>query len=328
MKPKEAIPVDSSLNTWKLFNWSKKLKWIYILFYIALILSYIGLALIPAPDKQVLNQYHLSTTHYHLILYPVVMLLVVSWTLSLIGSINVKNYSALIKNSKDGAAFSIIGAGFMVLATAQPLNSLAQNILGHVAKHAPHLIPTLTIVINYSYLIIIGISLILLAWGADRLYATQENRRNRQNPISQSFWVGFFIIFSAFYAYFIVIQPLHTPLARRAYYLPDWLLVSTIAVPYLFFWYRGLNASYRIYLYQRNIHGRIYKQALIYLSSGIAVVIASSIFTRIITTISSRLSQLSLTPLLFIVYALIAINGIGFLLITIGANKLSRIEEA
>jgi hypothetical protein len=46
-----------------------------------------------------------------------------------------------------------------------------------------------------------------------------------------------------------------------------------------------------------------------------------------LTTVSTRLTQLSLTPILFILYALIVIDAAGFVLIAIGANKLKQIEE-
>jgi hypothetical protein len=92
-------------------------------------------------------------------------------------------------------------------------------------------------------------------------------------------------------------------------------------------WYKGLTAVFDLFLYQRRITGKIYKESLRYLAAGILVVIVTSVGTRVLTTISTSLSGFNLTPLLLVVYALVLLNAAGFLLIAFGANKLRRIEE-
>lgn len=297
----------------------------YILAFAGMTLAYLGLTLIPSPDRRVLTQYHLSPASYRWLLYPAIILLVASWILTVVAALGVLNYARLIKNSGDGKGFWIIGIGIIVLSLSQPLGGLITNMINHIERHVPNSVPTLTIINNYLNLFWTGLTLILLAWGAQKLL---DIIKRPKDPINNSAWTIFFIVLSSVYSYFIVIQPIHALLAKRAYFLPDWLLVATIAIPYTCVWYVGLRGAYKLYLYQRNVSGALYKQALNYLAAGFVVVVISSVATRIITTISSRLSQLSLTPILFIVYGLILIYALGFVLIAIGAAKLKRIEEA
>jgi hypothetical protein len=151
---------------------------------------------------------------------------------------------------------------------------------------------------------------------------------SRVKQLPHSIWLAVFILASGLYTYFVVIQPINHPLDRRVYYLPGWLLVLTIAVPYIFFWYMGIRGAYNIFLYRRNIKGKIYRSSLNFLAAGISVVILASVITRIITSLSSRISSLKITALLVIIYSLLSVIAIGYILIAIGAKKLRNIEEA
>lgn len=230
----------------------------------------------------------------------------------------------MVKKSSDGRALNIISNGLLVLALAQPVSSLIASIDAVVTKHHPELLPKLTIFNNYVSLILMGVSMVLIAIGAEQIYRLAKTKAGW---LTQRVWVIGFIILSSLYSYFIVTQPIHTPMARRVYFLPNWLLVCSIAIPYIIFWYLGLNAAYQIMNFQRNIRGWFYKSAIGYLAAGIAAVIVSSIVTRVLTTVSAKLSHLSLTPLLFIVYGLLIIDAVGFVLIAIGAHRLRKIEE-
>jgi hypothetical protein len=248
---------------------------------------------------------------------------VASWIFSLIGSVRVKNYSTLISRSADGRAFDWLGVGFLILAMSQPLSAMIASVFARVETNSPQLIPTLTIISNYISMALVGIGLVVISAGAGRL---RQLVKAPPSKLAQDIWAVFFVIFSALYAYFII-QPIHTPLARRVYFLPDWLLVVSIAIPYMLIWYKGLTAVFDLFLYQRRITGKIYKESLRYLAAGILVVIVTSVGTRVLTTISTSLCGFNLTPLLLVVYALVLLNAAGFLLIAFGANKLRRIEE-
>jgi hypothetical protein len=297
----------------------------YVLVFGALAATYVVLTLTHTPNSAILHQYHLTETGYHWLLASILVIFGIMWSASLFGSLVFKSYSSLIRTSSDGKALQAISGGLLILSIALPINSCISSINAVVIGHHPELLPKLTIINNYVSVFLMGAAMIFIAIGAEQLY---KLARNRPRLIVQRLWVIGFIIGSSLYSYFIVIQPIHTPLDKRVYFLPDLLLVCSIAIPYLVFWYLGLNAAYQINSYRANIRGFLYKSALRYLAVGITVVIASSITTRLIVTVSSRLSHLSLTPLLFVIYGLLIIDAAGFILIAIGASRLRKIEEA
>jgi hypothetical protein len=318
------MPKKKQPKVFSYLHWNSAVKYIAITFFTASTLAYLILTLFPAPDKAVLRQYHLTIASYRGILFPAVIILVISWVVSLYGAVKIKAYADVIKKSNEGRALNIISAGFLVLTVSQPVYAALAGVFGQIDRHSPHLLPAFTIVSNYVSLFLVALAMIIISVGGSKLRELGDGPKDK---IPAHVWMTAFIILSSLYSYFIVIQPIHAPVTRRAYFLPDWLLITTIAIPYLYVWYRGIYAAYQIYEYQSNIRGLIYKSALKYLAGGVAVVILSSIATRILTTVSTRLTQLSLTPILFILYALIVIDAAGFVLIAIGANKLKQIEE-
>jgi hypothetical protein len=96
----------------------------------------------------------------------------------------------------------------------------------------------------------------------------------------------------------------------------------------MFFWYLGVRGAYNIYLYRANISGQLYKGALNFLAAGIFFVVLGSVLTRMLTSISTTITNLKLTPLLLVIYGLLSVIATGYILIAIGAQKLRRIEEA
>jgi hypothetical protein len=169
-----------------------------------------------------------------------------------------------------------------------------------------------------------AVALSLIAGGAEKL-AALANRKHLQLP--ENFWVLGFIIISSLYGYFLISQPSEKSLAVRPYYLPHWAVLVTLAMPYLYFWYRGFKGAYMLFEYQKNVRGWLYKKALRYLAAGVSVVVLSSVLTRMLTTIPSQLNHLNLTPVLVIIFGLLAVIAIGYGLIALGANRLRKIEE-
>ncbi len=90
-----------------------------------------------------------------------------------------------------------------------------------------------------------------------------------------------------------------------------------------------LVGFYRVVIgyYQKNSKGSIYKHTLRQLSFGILGIIVINVVMQVILTLSERLSRLQLTPVLIIIYALIALYACGFVLIALGAKNLRKFEE-
>lgn len=299
-------------------------SYLYIAVFFLLTIAYLAEALLPKPKKQILQHYHLSPAGYHWLVDPFVTVLVIIWLISLYGSTRVKSYARLIKRSKDGRGFNLISNGLLVLTISLPLTSNISYALSHIAEKHSRLAPTMTILINYIALGLMALAFGLIFAGSDKLFRLIPDRIKQ---LPQMLWMSCFILLSSLYGYFIVSQPIHTPLARKVYFLPDWLLVLTIAVPYLFFWYLAIRGAYNIYLYRRNVQGQLYRSSLNYLAIGLVFVVLASVITRLLSSISTTITNLKLTPILLIIYGFLVIEAAGYVLIAVGAKKLRDIEE-
>lgn len=292
--------------------------------FFCLVVIYILLAFLPLPDAATLNRYNLDAVHYRWLVLPIIIFLVVIWLVSFYGALRVKAYANLIENFPDGRAFNAIGSGFMILALSLPFTSTLSSIVGLTSRYHPGMRPVLTVVTNYISLAIMAAALLLIASGADKLSALPGSRLKLW---PESFWVFLFIVVSSFYVYFLVGPADGINIDKHTLYLPHWLLLISMSIPYLYIWYRGLRGAHKIFQYQKNVRGWLYKSALRFLAIGIAVVVASSVITRILTTVTDRLSHLHLMPILIIIYGLLLVMALGYFLVAIGARKLRKIEE-
>lgn len=296
----------------------------YAVVFAGLMIAYIFLTYLPQPDKAVLRHYNLSLSGYYWLVSTIVALLILISTAGLYGSMVAKAYANLIKKSPDGQAINRISIGFLILSISLPFSSVLSSVIGQVVKHHTSWQPTLTIINNYIGLVLVAAAFTYIARGSEDLYRLA---RPRLKPLPQKMWVFLFIAASSIYSYFIITERANAQPARNPYFLPIWLVVVTLTIPYLYFWYRGFNAAYNIFLYQKHVPGPIYTSALKYLSAGITFVILSSVSTRILSSVSPSLSRLHLTPLLFIIYGFLVLEAAGYFLIAVGAKRLRQIEE-
>ncbi len=296
----------------------------YKVIFAILIILYIGLSLIPKPDSHALAQYNLSVLHARVLSASIVLPVVAIWLVAMYGFIKFKDYAQLIKASPDGQAFNTMSTGVLFLAIGSPVVSVITSLTTLLVRQHPGWQPTVTIITNYISLLLMALGLYFIGRGAEQLVLLV---RKRPNEREQHFLVLLFIILSAFYSYFIITRPINSALEQRIYYMPNVLIILTLAIPYLYYWYRGLVGAYYLYHYQKHVKGKIYRGSLSWVAAGIATIIISSILVRLLVTISARISTLSLTPILIIIYVFLILSALGYALIAIGAKRLRRIED-
>ncbi len=296
----------------------------YLRLFIVFIAIYVLFTLLPAPTQQVLAQYHLSPMRARLISTTVVLPVIGIWLVALYGFITLKEYAVLIKNTKDGAAMNTISKGILWLALGPPLAAAASAVTSYLVKQHSTWLASTTIINNYISLLTMAIGLYFVSEGAEQLVALVRKKPSKRE---QNILVLIFITLSALYAHLIVSQPIHSNMGTKVYYMANILVILTIAIPYLYIWYRGLLGAYYIYHYQKQVQGHIYKRGLLFLASGISVVVLTSIFIRLLVTISARITTLNLTPVLLIIYGFLILSACGYVLIALGAKKLRKIEE-
>lgn len=296
----------------------------YINIFIVLVVAYTLLSLLPAPDVNTLTRYHLTVFHARLLTAAIVLPVIAIWLVAMYGFVRLKDYAQYIQGSKDGDAINTISTGVLFLALGSPVASVISSLFTLLVRHHPGWQATATITNNYVSLVTMAAGLFLVAKGAERLVKLVSKRPSERE---QHILVLLFITLSSFYSYFIITRPIHNAAEQRIYYMPNLLIILTLAIPYLYFWYRGLVATYHLYHYQKHVKGQVYKGSLSFVAYGLATIIGSSILIRLLVTISARISTLSLTPLLLIIYGFLVLSAMGYVLIALGAKRLRRIEE-
>ncbi len=293
----------------------------YMWIFIALVAVYMGLSLLLPPEY--LRKYQMSEASLRLVSLTIILPVGAIQLSALYGFLKFKAYANKIKKTKEGPAFMQIANGLMVLTFGLPINSAASSILNYVARTNTDLQPTAIILKGYIALIFPFIAFLLIAKGAEGLIKTLKR------PVSKQ-WTTFgllgVIVLTAVYTELIVARaPVQD--AKSGYHLPTWLILATIAIPYLYIWCKGLRAAYHIFIYKNRIKGTVYRNALDYLAKGLVIIIFASIIIQVLITVTERITSLSVAPILLIVYLLLGLYAVGFGMVARGAKKLKKIEE-
>jgi hypothetical protein len=306
----------------------KSNKKIYTVLGVAILL-YAAIVLGTPPDPEVLQRYNISVIQAKMINLTIIVPLALIWIVAVYGYVVFKDYSRLIRKSKDGNAFLAISNGLGLLAAGLPLASIISLLTNIVVDKKPNLMPVTTVFNHYLSISIAIVAFWFIYQGAQKL---QTLTKAKPHGMQWSLLLGSFVALALTYVYLVLSNPArnHPGLlsgGRTIFYLPDWLIVTTIIAPYLYVWYVGLVSGFYINFYQQKVGGIIYKQAFRYLAIGIVSVIGGSILRQYLTAASNLLADLRLAPLLLLVYTLLIAIAIGYVLIGIGARKLKHIEE-
>lgn len=289
---------------------------------------YTLLTILIPPEASTLTKYSLSPTQAKLLGLTVALPYIVIWFTAFYGYIQCSKYAALLGDTKDGIALRRISTGLTYLAVGLPVSAISSVLFNYAATLNPRLQPINTIFTNYLALTLVMIGFVYINKGASILRMTILKKNT--TPIMFAA-VLIFVVFCVVYIYVTLTNPARqfptAQSARAAYYLPDFLIVTTIIIPYLLAWYWGFRAAYKIHSYQKNVQGIIYQNSLSFLSKGVAAVVVSLIFLRFFVSLSTVFSALTLKVLLLVIYGLLIVIAIGYTLIALGAKKMRKIEE-
>jgi hypothetical protein len=291
--------------------------------YLFFLVAYAALTLLPTPLPAVLQQYKVSAVGLKLIYLTIVIIFAVIWSAGFYGYSRLVRYSQLIRREKDGQQIDKIAKGVFFLVMWLPVSSTLSAVLNLVVRRHPELSGTVTIVDNYVSLLLPLVGFIFIGYGAHGLHGIARRAQAAYN-YTLSLGLTAFLTYIAVVYFHLVVST-----AQRAlvYHLSFWMLTLTIVGPYIFMWAIGLIAVFEIRSYMQKIEGIIYKKSLAHLALGLGWLIITSIIFQYLSTLTSRLSHLSIYMLLAIIYALLLILSVGFVFIALGAKKLQQIEE-
>lgn len=294
----------------------------------ALIAIYVALVVLVAPSPATLATYKISLTKAYAIIASLALMFCVIWITAVYGFVEVLKYSRTIRKTSDGKAIQKLAWGLGIIAFRFPLTSILSNINNAITKQNPAY--TSTSVIIYNYFAVAGalLGFWLISVGTDQLLALV---RKKPNPKVRTAFRFLCLLLITAYTYLAIGRggyqyPL-VPNGKANFYLPSWLIVSTIIVPYAYAWYLAFVASYNLTFYSRNVKGVLYKQALRWLAVGINLIIITTITTQFLSAQGSQINKLNLAPLLMLIWVLLISMAIGFAVVASGAKKLKKIEE-
>lgn len=304
---------------------SKKL---YILFW-TLVGLYILVNFATDLNPQVLARYNMSATEYQLLRLTLLLPLVLVWFAAFYGFGHVLEYARKIKESKDGKGFKWIAAGLGVLAIGLPVGSVLSFVLSRSVVAGLIEQPASTIISTHFSVGYQMTSFLLLAIGTWKL--TTVVKKAVISPRSLVISSLILTAISSFYIYVALNNPARevpvNPGQTATYYMADWLIVSTIIIPYILTWAFGMFAFIALKTYNRVIGGVIYKTALKKLSIGMAVIISMSILLQFLTAAITTVFAWELGALVVLLQLLVIAIGIGFLYVAMGARSLTQLEE-
>lgn len=291
--------------------------------FVALVIAYMIISIGLPPNPKSLEQFNITETHARLLNLSFVLPLAATWLVAYYGYYCFRRYAERVHDSREGPAFRQIERGAMILVFTLPIQGIITATTNYMFIDNPDLQPTFTILRNYLYMLLFTTAFLLLARGCTSLLLTLKNVPNKEQPGLLTLTI---ILLSAVFVSLIINKSLSS--TDTTYFLPTWLVIGTLAVPYLYAWSRGLQGLHDLRIYLGLVKGTLYKSALSAVVVGLGSVMALNITIQLLATASTRLTRLNLTPILVIIYLLVFCYVIGFGLMARGSRKLTQIEEA
>jgi hypothetical protein len=281
-----------------------------------------------APQTNTSNQFGLTETSITIIRITFILPYLIIWWLALYGALSLRTYAKTIHGNPDSKGLLFIGNGLTLLLVSM----IVSSVLGGVRSlyiYDLNIIPPLTIIDNYVATLIPLAAFYYIFTGSSYLIRnTKTTTVALQKQIIASIPL---VIFSIIYIWLLFTNPnrqvAYSADTPASFYLPDAIILLTIVVPVVLTWTFGSLGALNIWHFMENTKGIIYKQFLKYVVYGIVAVITGSVIIQALVSLGTgRLLTLGLGPLLLVIYVFLIIQGLGFVLISLGVKKLTRIE--
>ncbi len=211
------------------------------LVFIALALVYLAQSIFIRPDVAVLHKYHITQGKAIFLTLAIALPYIVIWFIALFGYLRLAGYTALIRDSKDGKAFVAISNGILALTLWLPINTILTGIARYVNNTHPSATAITVQTINYINLVLLFTGFLMINNGAQKLLKVIKARNYSYRQIAAN---SVFIISLVLYIYLVLNDPARQfpngDVHLATYYLPDWLIISTLVIPRLIMWFSAI----------------------------------------------------------------------------------------
>ncbi len=293
---------------------------------VILIIIYILLLwVLPKQSRDILGQVE-NELNYKLILFLVAIPIMSVWLIAFWGYSQLYIFSNKIKNSSEGEYYNGLSKGIAWLAWSLPVTAIINQILRYIEDYHTHHQSTYIIIGNYINLLLPLISFCIIGYYSNIFF---YKKKIGLSQIWLRVLIVFYIIAGVIYCSLMLnkLNLVSLSSSKNIFYLPAWILVLTVLVPYIFGWYLGLSSSIKLIEYSSNMAGVIYRKYLTLLAIGLITVITGFFSVQFLSTLYPVRGtfDVSLVHMLNIVFKVVI--GIGFIILAYGANKLKQIEE-
>lgn len=291
-----------------------------------LVIVYVGLIFLLPANRDVMHAYHLSSLQYRFILLAVTLPELIAWLVAFEGYARLRQYVHAIRKTKEGRHFDKLATGSAWLAWSLPLPVILALLLNALASAWLAFYPASVIIGNYFNLLLPLVAFSLIGGAARGLV---NNAKIRFSLSGARTIMLIFLVAGVSYCYFTFrhFDPDSLGSSHNPYFLPIWLMILTVIIPYLYAWFAGLLGAYEITLFSKQTTGVLYRQALRLLASGLVVIIVSSIAVQYMNSIQPLVGHLVINYQLVLTSIFRVIEAGGFILMALGASRLMRIEE-
>lgn len=282
-------------------------------------------------NKQVSERYGIPESALDLIAVALSLPLLLIWLAVAFAAISFYRYAQNIKGSKDAKSFRLISYGlFAALAglLASSLLSTLQTILGQFVVDPSSLQTPFVIVRNYVSMAAALATYGCLFFGSTALLEVIGKTLNGWRQIMPVLvpFTGLAVLYLWLVFTNESRQVSTIPGYAPTFGLPDYLILLTVALPYLVAWFLGITALRNIIQYQSQTPGIIYKKIFKRFVIGITTVIGLTIILQLISQFSGFWASKGLSAILGAVAVIVFILIYAYIQVALGARQLHKIE--
>ena len=294
--------------------------------FIALTIIYGLFAFILPANPITKATYQVDNEAYHTLLFVVRIPIIATWCIAYFSFIRLLGYARQIKDTPEGAGFLSIAKGVGWIAWGLAVPAFVSSLLNAIANVDRDFLATALIITNYLYMIA---SLVAFSYIGAGAHALLHNAKVKVQSKHIRWLVAVLVSFAVLFCALIAARLHGMSLgdSYNAFYLPNWLVWSTIVTPYLYAWFIGVFAAMELVLIARRTSGIIYKQALQLIAAGLVLIILSMCSLQYFRAIVPRTGHLTIGASLVTAYGIYAVNITGSILLVSGVRRLKRIED-
>lgn len=290
--------------------------------YIAFVVIYVAVTLLPSPDKATITQYHLSASGIRALDLTIIIPVMLIWWVAFYGYTKLHAYSQAIKGDAESRHIATLSRGLLLLSIGLPISAIVSSLLTLLNHHLHGFDAVAIIVKNYANVAFPLAAFICISIGARGL---SDLRKTRPRLLLINAVILAVIALGIIFCCLIVLN--HRTL-RTTYHMSPQLVMLSLGVPYMYLWFLGLQASTELHAYSKNVTGIVYRKGWNTFIAGLAAIILTSILIQYLTALSTWLTSLTLGWLLLLLYALLILLASAYIVVALGTKELMKIEEA